>query len=339
MKTRDASKSNATELPIAASLAEARDTTLTADSVERGAWRSVASGWKQLYGNFPQTGVSIETHSFHAQEEIDWGRSFHQGSLELCLNQCGTGEVRLRNRSISYRNLTLGFYGVGQEELQAVRAGGEPHTFMTVECSRDYLSRQVAGFEAVLLPPLRSWLEERGANAVVGETKTMTGPLQQLVEFLRHPPVSPAVRVLWYQSKINELLALTLFQMPPEENPRGQRVQLVARERAERVVELLETNLVDPPDLESMGRQIGCSPFYLSRTFSRVMGKTIPQKLRELRIQRAAELLRSGRYNVTEAAVEVGYTSLSHFSTAFCQITGCCPSLYPHSRHLINPGF
>ena len=42
-------------------------------------------------------------------------------------------------------------------------------------------------------------------------------------------------------------------------------------------------------------------------------------------MERAAELLRTGRYNVTEAATEVGYSSLSHFSKAFCETIGCCP--------------
>ncbi len=56
---------------------------------------------------------------------------------------------------------------------------------------------------------------------------------------------------------------------------------------------------------------------------------TIPQCLRKLRMERAAELLKSGKCNVTEAAMEVGYNSLSHFSQAFCQTMGCCPALYP----------
>lgn len=59
------------------------------------------------------------------------------------------------------------------------------------------------------------------------------------------------------------------------------------------------------------------------------MGVTIPQYLRQLRLDRAAELLRSGRFNVTEAALEVGYSSLSHFSQAFHEQFGCCPGLYP----------
>jgi AraC-like DNA-binding protein len=52
--------------------------------------------------------------------------------------------------------------------------------------------------------------------------------------------------------------------------------------------------------------------------------------LRKVRMERAAELLRSGKFNVTEAALEVGYNSLSHFSKAFCDTFGCCPCFYPH---------
>jgi AraC-like DNA-binding protein len=46
-------------------------------------------------------------------------------------------------------------------------------------------------------------------------------------------------------------------------------------------------------------------------------------------MEKAAELLRAGEHNVTEAALEVGYSSLSHFSHAFHETFGCCPGLYP----------
>jgi AraC-like DNA-binding protein len=59
------------------------------------------------------------------------------------------------------------------------------------------------------------------------------------------------------------------------------------------------------------------------------MGITIPQYLRKLRMERAAALLKTGKFNVTEVALEVGYSSLSHFSQAFCQTMGCCPAIYP----------
>ena len=45
--------------------------------------------------------------------------------------------------------------------------------------------------------------------------------------------------------------------------------------------------------------------------------------------ERGAELLRSGKCNVTEAALAVGYASPSHFSHAFRERFGCCPGLFP----------
>lgn len=47
------------------------------------------------------------------------------------------------------------------------------------------------------------------------------------------------------------------------------------------------------------------------------MGRSIFQYLRALRMERAAELLGEGKMSVTQVALEVGYTSPSHFSTTF----------------------
>ncbi len=54
--------------------------------------------------------------------------------------------------------------------------------------------------------------------------------------------------------------------------------------------------------------------------------------LRRQRIERAAALIASGRCNVSEAAVEVGYRSLSHFSRAFFEEKGVSPSKWLEAR-------
>ena len=98
--------------------------------------------------------------------------------------------------------------------------------------------------------------------------------------------------------------------------------------------ELLTVQLENPPSLDALGREVGVSQFYLSRTFSAETGMTIPQFLRRVRMERAAELLRAGTHNVTEAAFAVGYASLGHFSKSFCEVVGCCPALYPQAKAL-----
>ena len=97
----------------------------------------------------------------------------------------------------------------------------------------------------------------------------------------------------------------------PREELFCQRHKRLAIERVERVKQALARDLENPPALSQLGREVGCSPFYLSRIFSEQTGMTISRYLRNLRLERAAELLRSGRSNVTEAAMAVGYSSLA----------------------------
>ena len=162
----------------------------------------------------------------------------------------------------------------------------------------------------------------------------MSAEQHNVVATLLQPPVSKSAQSLWYQSKALELMAHFLFT-PKDPELFCMRQKRVARDRVARTKELLARNLAQPPALEMLGREVGCSPFYLSRSFSREVGLTIPQYLRKLRMERAAELLRMGHHNVTEAATEVGYSSLSHFSKAFCETIGCCPVLYPMAKNVV----
>ena len=157
---------------------------------------------------------------------------------------------------------------------------------------------------------------------------------QQVVGSLRHPPVYAAAQPMWYEAKALEIAAALLYQPLPGEELFCQRVKRLNRERVQKVRAILKESLAAPPSLEVLGRRVGCSPFHLSRVFAQETGKTITGCLRELRLERAAQLLGSGECNVTEAALEVGYNSLSHFTVAFRETFGCCPGLYPlKARH------
>src|SRR5205807_7409020 len=183
-------------------------------------------------------------------------------------------------------------------------------------------------------PQLRRAVFEDGAKNVVSKPRAMAPEERAVVSTLRQPPVPRAAQSLWYQSKALELMSHFLFT-PKDSELFCMRQKRVARDRVARTKELLARNLAQPPTLEVLGREVGCSPFYLSRSFSREVGLTIPQYLRKLRMERAAELLRMGHHNVTEAATEVGYSSLSHFSKAFCETIGCCPVLYPMAKNVV----
>ena len=122
---------------------------------ESSAWAQVKEGWRQLYGSFAREGVSVENHEFQAVTPVNWGRSFHRNSVELCLNLRGTGTVHDGRTEARYQPHTVGFYCNANADLQACRNSGETHSFITVELSRGYLETQVHSMEDDLHPALR----------------------------------------------------------------------------------------------------------------------------------------------------------------------------------------
>jgi AraC family transcriptional regulator len=278
---------------------------------ERPAWRAIGDGWRHLHGSVRGAGASFEWHDFKAHAEFDWGKSFHPGSVEVCLNLEGEGRVSFNKSEVAFTPLTAGFYRRGEQELRATREANQRHQFLTVEMSFDFLRRHLGEFVTSLHPLVREIVSGQSEKSAVA------------------PPMRLTSQSVWYQAKALEVAAEFFFVAPGEQELFCQRQQRISAGRVEKAVAVLREKLSEPPTLEELGRAVGCSSFHLSRTFSAATGMTIPQYTRQLRLERAAELLKSGKFNVTEAALEVGYSSLSHFSSAFHEVFGCCPGLYP----------
>lgn len=295
---------------------------------EAAAWHSIGEGWRPLFGSFEKLGFSFEFHDFSTFTPLDWSRSFHPGGIEICLNLDGIGRIQDQERTVEVAPGMVCFYHSGRPPLIAKRLAGIRHRFVTVEFAAPYLRSEFRGKLEHLHPLVRGTALEEAPASGISRVEPMSSPVLALVESLQHCPVFSQAREIWFRSKALEFAARLLFQ-PADGELFCTRAQRVGRERIERAKSILRQRMPDPPTLEELGRLVGCSPFYLSRLFSQGTGMTLQHYLRRIRLERAAELLRTGRCNVTEAALEVGYSSLSHFSMAFREMFGCCPGLYP----------
>jgi len=282
-----------------------------------------------LYGNMLEQGASLTWHEFRASDRSAGACVFNPRSLGLYLNVAGQASLSCGDATISLEPMDSVLFTTGNAALELGRSEGQEHRFLTLQLSAEFLRSRLAECDGALHPMVERLLNGDARRARAGEVRPLTTQQEQFVTHLLEPPCPQAARPVWYQGQVLALIADFLFERPGEDELFCDRQKRVARERVERVIAVLRKHLAEPPTLEEIGRQVGSSPFYLSRTFSAQTGMTISQYLRKLRMQRAAELLRSGKYNVTEAAMEVGYSSMSHFSQAFCQTMGCCPGLYP----------
>jgi AraC-like DNA-binding protein len=269
------------------------------------------------------TGADAVRHNFDAH------------SLVLCLNLSGRGRLHSGRSSSNPVDPGVAILSLAPGRGSFLeRLRGDRHQSVVLEMRRDWTRRWTSQDAEALRPIVRKFLES-GMARTCFESQPLRGPLSQIAADVGRPP-APAARACWHHAKALEMIAHAFF-MPSESELFCERTKRVGRERVRRVREILHADLENPPGLSELGQRVGCSPFYLSRIFRQETGMTISAHLRQARLQRAAELLRGGDVNVTEAAMAVGYSSLSHFSKAFAEAFGCCPCLY--GRKPVAAGF
>lgn len=296
---------------------------------EQAAWSRVAHGWHHLHGHFRDLGYSLEWHDFSLDRELDWAKSFHPGSVEICLNLEGDGEVDAGGPPLTLNPMTAGFYVFDGTPLKAKRSAAQEHRFITIELSRAFLLRHLSHGDDSLHPAISKFTEAAGRGSAISEPIRLNAEHQAMISSLRKPPVHAAAQRLWYHAKAIEIASALFYSTPSVQELFCERQKRVNQDRVQKVIAILKENLAETPSLEEIGKRVACSHFHLTRIFRQEVGRSMSQYLRQLRMERAAELLREGKLKITTIAMDVGYSSPSHFSTAFHETFGCCPGLYP----------
>jgi signal transduction histidine kinase/DNA-binding response OmpR family regulator len=97
--------------------------------------------------------------------------------------------------------------------------------------------------------------------------------------------------------------------------------------------DVIEKNLSDPEfNVEQLGKKLYMSRATLYRKIMALTGDSPLQFIRSYRLKRAAQLLKANFGNVTEVAVEVGFTNIAHFSQCFKDEFHQLPSTFQASE-------
>jgi len=107
-------------------------------------------------------------------------------------------------------------------------------------------------------------------------------------------------------------------------------IAITVDSREGRIWRFLHANATKPVGLPDLARDLGLTPGHASREVVRLLGAPFQQLLRELRLSRAAMLLRTHDYPVGEVAHLVGFESEYHFNRAFSRRYGEAPGRWRH---------
>ncbi|CAN5331008.1 GlxA family transcriptional regulator [soil metagenome] len=108
--------------------------------------------------------------------------------------------------------------------------------------------------------------------------------------------------------------------------PQPPSVGTVEDPRVRRAMLQIEQNLSTPQKVDDIALSVGLSKRQLERIFRKVVGKSIQEFSRDLRVFYGLWLLANSDKTITTVAIESGFSDISHFNRLFRGTFGCAPS-------------
>lgn len=99
-------------------------------------------------------------------------------------------------------------------------------------------------------------------------------------------------------------------------------------DKIKKAKQIVIDNMAEPPSLHQLAEQIGLTVSKLNDGFKHIYGDSIFNFLLDYKLEYARKMLLSKKYNVSEISLQVGYSTASHFISAFKKRYGTTPKQY-----------
>lgn len=149
--------------------------------------------------------------------------------------------------------------------------------------------------------------------------------LSQLMNYNLHP----SIKKLYVKGKVYELISL--YFNKTEEADLEQCPFLADEDNVRRIKmakEIMISRMAEPPTLAELSTEIGLSLKKLKEGFKQIYGDSVYGFLFDYKMEYARKMLETGKHNVNEVGLKVGYSTASHFITSFKKKYGTTPKKY-----------
>jgi AraC family transcriptional regulator len=186
-----------------------------------------------------------------------------------------------------------------------------------------------ANAETLLELTPKEYLRAKGQAAFNRPRLRVGSDSQALTALLRHGLNRGSLETLEAESLTITLLRAALGERTSHSakaSPRRQKL-------VDRAKLVLASDLGRRWTLAEIATEVGGSPVYLTQMFQQLEGMPLYRYHLQLRLARALDLL-GDHDSLTDLALELGFSSHSHFSSAFKQAYGQTPSAFQRSAQI-----
>jgi len=152
--------------------------------------------------------------------------------------------------------------------------------------------------------------------------------LNQLINY----NLNASIKSLYFRGKAYELLSLYFNR---SEDANIEQCPFLVDEanviKIRRAKDIVISRMAEPPSLHELSDEIGLNLKKLKEGFKQIYGDTVFSFLFDYKMEIARKMLESGQHNVNEVGLKVGYSTSSHFISAFKKKYGTTPKKYVQS--------
>lgn len=161
------------------------------------------------------------------------------------------------------------------------------------------------------------------------KTLSLCGRTRLVLEALLNHSYTDSLENIFINAQSQMLLLYSLECMVGEKEVEGFQCKFLAneadRDKIIQAREILLQHIGEPLTIKELSRKVAINECYLKKGFKEMFGTTIFDFYQGQRMEHARYLLYEKGLSVTEVSVMLGYSSISHFSTAFKKHTGLKP--------------
>jgi AraC-like DNA-binding protein len=157
----------------------------------------------------------------------------------------------------------------------------------------------------------------------------LCGKTRMVIEALLNHNYTDSLENIYINAQVQMLLLYSLDCMIGEKEIDIVNCKFLANEadrsKIVRAREVLIQHIGEPITIKELSRKVAINECYLKKGFKEMFGTTIFDFYQGQRMEHARYLLYEKGLSVTDVSMMLGYSSISHFSTAFKKHTGLKP--------------
>lgn len=246
-------------------------------------------------------------------------------SVKMVFQFCGSRILKIEGFQeqveMACNSQTLLFTNNNQGQVHFV--GCENQRFLEVNFKPEFLLKYLPNEPAFL--NFHTGIKSGNNSKIAAQNGSVTVPMQTIIDAIFSSEREGGLQHLFLESKIKELL---LLQLESYSKVQHQDTALIQKYHADKIYQakaIIEANVGQPCSLIDLAHQVGTNECTLKKGFRALLDTSVHNYWSELKMKKALQMLQESDANIADIAMDTGFKTPQHFSTAFKKYYGITP--------------